>query len=690
MLVNAILPLVLLNSLAFALPSSPNADAEFRRIAKRALALRLVKDIEEQTRDGGKVDLDTLLSPQERQLLGGGDEYAPYQVPCPTGWNWVRSADSLGVGEQAYLAQRKPYLNPAINKQLARVGLPQPNRTPVIGFALSGGGYRAMQVGSGGVMATMNQSSEAAASGIGGWYEGVTYQAGLSGGSWATTTMMANNGRLPTELINDVWNLESNLVIPDDGKLSFYYNMVSNVRAKANAGFATQITDYWSLALGDHLLPSQYHLGNSPNYTIAQLPSKVPGLANGSLPMPIIIAAERELNEIVIPGNASVYEMTPYEFGSWAFGSQRKVRGAFTPIEYLGSSLNNGQLNGSCYKGFDQLSFAAGTSSTLFSGALLTLTASNASSIIVDAIESILKDIGEQDNDVALFPNSFANWNPDTNPIADFPYITLVDAGLTNQNIPIEPLLIPYRNVDAIIAFDSSADTTYSWPNGTALRQTFERAEILAQTQDVSIRMPKIPSANGFINGGFNQRPTIFGCDAQNGSTPLIVYVPNYPWSYYGNTSTYQLAYEKDESTKVVLNGLRSLSLNGTVSSWPKCLACAMADRAYNTRPADCQSCFDTWCWDGTDNTTTPSSEYEPVVGTLPSFISSRNLGSAGAAVGASNAVAAQSSSPAASASVSASQGAAQAMTSSGMLGWGGAIVGVMVGVISGAVAVAI
>jgi lysophospholipase len=122
--------------------------------------------------------------------------------------------------------------------------------------------------------------------------------------------------------------------------------------------------------------------------------------------------------------------------------------------------------------------------------------------------------------------------------ISDLARITLVDAGLTNQNIPVEPLLTPYRNVDAIIAFDSSADTTYSWPNGTALRQTFERAEILAQTQDVRIRMPRIPSANGFVNGGFNQRPTIFGCDAQNGSTPLIVYVPNYPWSSYANTST--------------------------------------------------------------------------------------------------------------------------------------------------------
>lgn len=53
-------------------------------------------------------------------------------------------------------------------------------------------------------MATMNQSSEAAASGLGGWYEAVTYQAGLSGGSWATTTMMANNGRLPTDLIENV------------------------------------------------------------------------------------------------------------------------------------------------------------------------------------------------------------------------------------------------------------------------------------------------------------------------------------------------------------------------------------------------------------------------------------------------------------------------------------------------------
>ena len=58
-----------------------------------------------------------------------------------------------------------------------------------------------------------------------------------------------------------------------------------------------------------------------------------------------------------MPANASVYEMTPWEFGSWAFGSVRKVRGAFTPIEYIGSKLDNAQPNGSCYKGFDQMSY---------------------------------------------------------------------------------------------------------------------------------------------------------------------------------------------------------------------------------------------------------------------------------------------------------------------------------------------
>jgi lysophospholipase len=140
--------------------------------------------------------------------------------------------------------------------------------------------------------------------------------------------------------------------------------------------------------------------------------------------------------------------------------------------------------------------------------------------------------------------------------------------------------------------------------------------------------MPRVPSANGFINGGFNTRPTFFGCDA-NGTTPIIVYVPNYPWSYYGNTSTFQLEYENATATQVVLNGMRSFTLNGTVATWPTCLACALTDRAFGytsaNRSAECQQCFNTWCWDGTDNTTTPNG-YEPVVGFAPTWLIEKNL----------------------------------------------------------------
>lgn len=50
----------------------------------------------------------------------------------------------------------------------------------------------------------MNQSTEAAESGTGGWMDAVTYMAGLSGGSWATATYIANGGQLPTDMVDNV------------------------------------------------------------------------------------------------------------------------------------------------------------------------------------------------------------------------------------------------------------------------------------------------------------------------------------------------------------------------------------------------------------------------------------------------------------------------------------------------------
>jgi lysophospholipase len=53
-------------------------------------------------------------------------------------------------------------------------------------------------------MGTMNESSEAAESGVGGWFDGASYMVGLSGGSWATGSFVANGGRSPLDLIQNV------------------------------------------------------------------------------------------------------------------------------------------------------------------------------------------------------------------------------------------------------------------------------------------------------------------------------------------------------------------------------------------------------------------------------------------------------------------------------------------------------
>lgn len=53
-------------------------------------------------------------------------------------------------------------------------------------------------------MGTRNTTEEAASSGVGGWFDGMSYMAGLSGGSWGTATLMANGGEDPLDLIKNV------------------------------------------------------------------------------------------------------------------------------------------------------------------------------------------------------------------------------------------------------------------------------------------------------------------------------------------------------------------------------------------------------------------------------------------------------------------------------------------------------
>lgn len=176
--------------------------------------------------------------------------------------------------------------------------------------------------------------------------------------------------------------------------------------------------------------------------------------------------------------------------------------------------------------------------------------------------------------------------------------------------------------MDVVFAVDSSADTTTNWPNGTALRATYERS--LASQIANGTLFPPVPDDNTFINLGLNNRPTFFGCDAANFTLaegqvapPLVVYLPNAPYTNNSNVTTFEPSYTSSDRDGIIANGQYAVSQGGGSldSDWPACMACAALSRSLTRTgtavPSGCSACFDKYCWDGTINSTR-SNIYDP------------------------------------------------------------------------------
>lgn len=106
-------------------------------------------------------------------------------------------------------------------------------------------------------------------------------------------------------------------------------------------------------------------------------------------------------------------------------GSEARHPGAFVLVEYMGTSLDNGSPNSTsteqCVRGFDNLGFVVGTSSTLFNEGFLELNSTSEDGVLITAVKAILADVGSAGNDVATIPNPFIGWKPETNPVRCFP-----------------------------------------------------------------------------------------------------------------------------------------------------------------------------------------------------------------------------------------------------------------------------
>lgn len=337
--------------------------------------------------------------------------------------------------------------------------------------------------------------------------------------------------------------------------------------------------------------------------------------ASAGAPMPIIVAIERTSGQLQIAENSTIVEFNPWEMGSYDPGLA-----AFAPLKYIGSDFYNGtiQRDGNCIAGVDNAGFVMGTSSSLFNQAFLQIDkAQNAPDFLLKAINTTLTDIGEENRDIASWPNPFYKYNPRNNSNANSTILTLVDGGEDLQNIPLHPLILSDRHVDVIFAIDGSADTKTRWPNGTALVATYQRSNEGISTQNS--QFPKVPDQNTFINLGLNKRPTFFGCDTDTNSSsgPLIIYLPNAPYTYHSNFTTFDLEYSDTERDEIIRNGYNMATMgNGTVNSdWPACVGCAVLARSLvrtgTSMPSKCVDCFAKYCWNGTTNSTTPVT-YEP------------------------------------------------------------------------------
>lgn len=106
------------------------------------------------------------------------------------------------------------------------------------------------------------------------------------------------------------------------------------------------------------------------------------------------------------------------------------------------------------------------------------------------------------------------------------------------------------------------------------------------------------------ITQNFTSQPTFFGCDATEG-TPLVLYLPNSPWSGYSNFTYRKSSFTGEQLNDTLENAFQLATYgNGTTDAdWPACLACATIrgsmKRMNMTLPDQCSGCFDRHCWNG-------------------------------------------------------------------------------------------
>ena len=497
--------------------------------------------------------------------------------------------------------------------------------TKQVALTTSGGGYRSLLLGAGVIQGFDSRDSNISTSGL---FQALTYQAGLSGGGWLLSSFAGNNYPTITSLKDSLWEQAFQDSLLDPAYLLVapaYLAVVNDIVDKQVAGFPPTLTDpvCISLAAENYGLGDMWPLLNATSNCYADFNqygrllsyqllygadggvsttlSSVTGFSNftsHAVPYPIITSrgVKTFLGECSPGPNATQWEFSPYEFGSWDSDVS-----AFTQTHYLGTSLKSGKPTGAlCTANYDNLGYILGTSSNLFNEACLSVPVpQNSTTNLVTTLAQMLDyahAVAFRD-EYAAYPNPFYEYVSRTskpnsaNNITAQQNLSLVDGGEALQNNPIWPFLQPARGVDVMIVNDNSADTANNFPNGSEILTTY--------VQSIShnlTKMPFIPSVNTFISEGLNKRATFFGCNDTSKIT--IVWIPNVNYTFASNVPTAQLEYPKSETDAMIANGVQMADQGGK-AGWATCLGCALMMKTGQKLPSACQSCYKEYCYYG-------------------------------------------------------------------------------------------
>lgn len=527
-----------------------------------------------------------------------GYDYSPHLYPRYVTHSLVRNAESgLHPQETQYQLKRAPETSRELHKFLVAtdVDFDPTAYNSTIGLAFSGGGYRAMLIGAGEVAAMDSRTSPGPLSGL---LQASSYMVGLSGGSWLIGSMYFNGFPTIEQILDNpnIWNLRTPMFLPpnDEETIKYYTRIMREVLQKKKTGHPVTVTDIWGRMLHRQLIDRMR----------PQLWSQLrreKWFKKASAPYPLVVMNSRmpvyKRADLTTP----IFEISPYEIGTFDPDPN-----AFAEIEFIGTPIYRDMPVSSSYvvTGVDNAGFILGVASSLFDQIIVGVVERMLNSpYLADFTRTVLHSVGVGElRDVGVVaPNPFfGHITPERSQHNSSSMLYLSDGGANKQNIPIQPLLVPHRKVDAIFAFDNGgADLDNAWPDGYSLSQSYSRSLALD-----SGACPPIPDQHTMVNLGLAEHATFFGCDGSNmtDTAPVIIYVPNDAYSGYSNTSTFKLSYTDREVREMVENGYHvgSQSLD---SDWATCIGCAVTQRSRERQghslSPKCQACFAKYCWKG-------------------------------------------------------------------------------------------